>query len=181
MTAIYCSNKLKQLIGSSVLDLPVNPKNSLLGDWNGHLFSLDKRKCLAFVNNKTYYSLFFTDILKKDLVDFNDLFLSRLIQQLIFDRVTDLGIISLIKQETGNLTFFRTNNDKRTIGTMNDLIYQFKVHRDYKYDSLYEMDVVKENSLINDTFTKPTLFSDGKYSRPKQAMEVLIKVLIQEK
>jgi len=65
MGIIYCSNKLKQFLGSFVTNTLTNQFKSGLGDWNGHLFFLYGKKCLALVNNQTYYSLFIADILKK--------------------------------------------------------------------------------------------------------------------
>jgi hypothetical protein len=179
MTTIFCSNKLKQLLGPTVSENKTNLQKSPIGDWNGHLFSIDKRKCLAFVNNQTYYSIFFADILKRDLTDFHKLFTTKLINQLIYDNIIGDSEVTLIKKCCSQITLLKTNNDKKTIGIMNDLIYQFKVHRFYKYPELNQMDVCKENSLINESITKPNNYSSKNFSIPKKAMKELIKTCAQ--
>ena len=179
MTAIFCSNKLKSLIGPEDLTQYSEEVEPSIGGWNAHLFSVDKRKCLAFTNNKCYYTVFITDILKKDLKKINELFTTRLIQQLLFDNVITLRHIPLIKEVQDSIILSRTNNDKKTIGTMNDFIYQFKVHKEYKYESLYDMDVIKENSLINDTPTRPKNKPYSNYGKPKTDMKEIIETYAQ--
>lgn len=179
MTPIFCSNKLRNLIGSEKMILFTDETESSIGGWNGHLFTVDRRKCLAFVNNRSYYVIFIVDILKNDLNNFNELFTNRLIQQLLFDKIITLKYIPLIKSIQSSILLAETNNDKKTIGTMNDFIYQFKVHREYKYENLNQMDVIKENSLINDTLTKSREKSNSKYGRPKTEMKELIETYAQ--
>lgn len=179
MTPIFCSNKLRNLIGSEKMTLFTNETESYPGGWNGHLFAVDRRKCLAFVNNRSYYAIFIADILKKDLNNFNELFTNRLIQQLLFDKIITLKYIPLIKSIQSSILLAGTNNDKKTIGTMNDFIFQFKVHREYKYENLNQMDVIKENSLINDSLTKPREKSNSIYIRPKAEMKELIETYAQ--
>jgi len=179
MTTIFCSDKLKKLLGSTVSENKTILQKSPLGDWNGHLFSIDKRKCLVFVNNQTYYSIFFINILKKDLTDFHKLFTTKLIDQLIYDKIIGENEASFIKKCCSQIMLTKTNGDRKTIGIMNDLIYQFKVHRFYKYSELHQMNVIKENSLINESITKPNNYSPKNYSIPKKAMKELIKTCAQ--
>lgn len=58
-------------------------------DWNAHLFFMDKRKCIVFVNILTYYSVFIVDIVKKDLKNINEIFMKRFKEQLLQDRVVN--------------------------------------------------------------------------------------------
>jgi hypothetical protein len=53
MYTIYLSNKLQQLLSPVGLQSGSDLATSFLGDWNAHLFTVDRRKCLILVNNKT--------------------------------------------------------------------------------------------------------------------------------
>ncbi|AHM59238.1 hypothetical protein D770_04855 [Flammeovirgaceae bacterium 311] len=127
-----------------------------------------------FINNKTYYSLFLADILKKDLANFPELFLLNLIRQMLHDGVIDEQKIPLIKNVIGAITLARTNNDKKAIGTMNEFIYQFKVGCNWKYGGFYNIDLAELNASINDTLVGAG--GDGKrnYGRPIRDMKLLV-------
>jgi hypothetical protein len=42
-------------------------ETSRFGNWNGHLFTIDRRKNLIFTNDKTAYSFVLFDVVKKDV------------------------------------------------------------------------------------------------------------------
>ncbi|MDR4988788.1 MAG: hypothetical protein RG741_08145 [Bacteroidales bacterium] len=158
MTRIYCSKKLKEFIGDVYETLPVDYNELKLSDWNAHLFFVDKRKCIVFVNMLTYYSVFIADIVKKDLENIDEIFLKRLNEQLHHDGLAakDHENDSLLTKGT-KIRFIKTNNNKKVLGRINDFIYMFKVHVAYKYGLLSATDVVYENGIINTTST-------GKYT-----------------
>ena len=170
MTRIYSTKKLQGLIGNVETELPEDNKTRSLTDWNSHLFFVDKRKCLIFINNLTYYSIFIADIFKKDLAHIDKIFFLRLNEQLRHDKIINNSeSIESIFQVNG-LKFYRTNNDRRTIGRINDFVYMFKTHCLYKYDHLKNMDIVYENGLINTTPTgKPDELKKS-WSSPVQNM-----------
>lgn len=82
MTRVYCTKKLKEFIGDVDETLPADYNDLKFSDWNAHLFFVDKRKCIVFVNMLTYYSVFIADIVKKDLKNIDEIFLKRLNEQL---------------------------------------------------------------------------------------------------
>lgn len=153
MPRIYCTKKLESFIGNADQDLPSDMIYRSLQDWNAHLFFADRKKCLVFVNNRTAYSLFLADILKKDLKNIDLLFHRRLFEQLKHDNIlnTDEAFKSIFPPE--ELKFYKTNNDRKTIGRINDFVNMFKVHLFYKYDKFENMNIIYENGLIN---TAPT-------------------------
>jgi hypothetical protein len=175
MTTIFCSKKFHQFIGSKASIIPIDKSDSVIGDWNCHLFSLERKKCLIFINNKSYYSLFTVGVVKKDLTDFDTFFSDLLLEQLMYDRLISLKELPIIKKNVGQLILSQTNNDKKTIGTMNELILQFKAHRFYKYDTLEDMNIRKENSLINEFLITSKKRTDQKYIQAKELMKKLIK------
>ena len=157
MIRVYCTKKLQEFIGDVDETLPADYNDIKLSDWNAHLFFVDKRKCIVFVNILTYYSVFIADIVKNDLKNIDEIFLKRLNEQMHHD-----GLV-VKDHENGHfftdgakIRFIKTNNNKKVIGRINDFVYMFKVHVAYKYGQLNETDVVNENGLIN---TTPT----GKY------------------
>lgn len=128
MARVYCTKKLKDFIGNVEETLPDDFNDIKLSDWNAHLFFVDKRKCIAFVNILTYYSVFIVDIVKKDLKNIDDIFIARLKEQLRQDRVIDDFKNANLLIDEAKLCFIKTNNNKKVIGRINDFVDMFKVH-----------------------------------------------------
>jgi hypothetical protein len=149
MTRVYCTKKLKDFIDNVDETLPDNFNDIKLSDWNAHLFFVDKRKCMVFVNILTNYSVFIADIVKKDLKNIDEIFMMRLKEQLIQHGIVDYIDKAVFLTDGVKISFFRTNNNKKAIGRINDFVDMFKVHCSVKYGHLDEMDVVYENGLIN--------------------------------
>lgn len=173
MPTIFCTTKLAGLFKTSDFSVPESDP-SLLGDWNGHLFSIDRRKCLIFVNNKSFFCIFISDVVKKDLKDFSQFFLSRFIQQLNYEFKITNGDLARLENDFGRVTLAKTNNDKKTLGVINDLVYVLKAHCQIKYGTLAKMPVVYENGLMNEI---PRFVNKGrsKIIYPKKAMLKLVQ------
>ena len=130
---ISCSKKLSDLLG-------LKRKRDELSDscekWNGHLFYLDKRKCLVFMHKETLYAVVVLDILKKDLENLNQLFIDSFIQQLYSDNILPHGKENKIRNDYKQISFQSTNNDKSLIGSINDCVLRIKFSRDKPEDNL---------------------------------------------
>ncbi len=151
MTSVYCTKKLQDFIGKVETNLPADSNELTINDWNAHLFFIERKKCLAFVNSLTHYSVVIPAILKKDLKEINSLFFKRLTEQLVNDDVINhQKEIETIWKPT-ELCFYKTNNNKSAIGRINYLVDGFKIHYNYKYESFEFMNVVYENGLLNQT------------------------------
>lgn len=61
MIQIFCSRKLHEFVGNVEVVLPTEGIERNLNNWNGHLFFLDRKKCLVFVNNLTNYFVIMPD------------------------------------------------------------------------------------------------------------------------
>ena len=164
MTTIYCSNKLKDFIGSTRLTSVDSSTQNPFGDWNAHLFYFDRHKHLIFVNNKSFYSIIIEDIKKADLKNFDKLFLNRLTDQLVFDKVIDISDALITIQKLLPLRLSNTNNDKKTIGTMNEFIFAFKCNRDSPH--WFDKPIIEINHSVNDTLTGAGRNKDRDYGRP---------------
>ena len=104
---------------------------------------------MMFTNNKTYYALLFPSIKKADLKDLTNFFLKRLLHQLVFDKVINENETLVLLNRLLPIRLSRTNNDKKAIGTLNDLIFQFKVQCEYSNWSPQELPTI--NNRLNNT------------------------------
>lgn len=153
MIRIHCSKKLQDFIKNVETFIPTKDINRSLSDWNAHLFFVDKRKCIIVVNNLTAYSIFITDIVKKDLKNFETLFFHRLEEQLKHDKQNNqLESVESFFQ-VPRLKFYKTNNDRKTLGRINDFMYNFKGNCFHRYAHLNDINLGYENGLINTTPT----------------------------
>ncbi|MFD0991060.1 DUF6933 domain-containing protein [Mariniflexile jejuense] len=175
MHSVYCTKKLQSFIKEVEEKLPANLSEISLSDWNAHLFFIEKRKCIIFINNITFYSVFLTDILKKDLKTIDIIFKERLKEQLIHDKIieTDESTESIFPGM--KLKFYRTNNNKKVIGRINDFVDMFKIHCSYKYENFNEMNIIHENGLINGTPTGKLLELKKSWSSPIKNVKEIIK------
>lgn len=125
MQTIYFTKKLEKLINTTTIDnIVVDPDNC----WSAHLVALAGRKNILFTHKKTLYSVLLIDVLKKDMKFINTLFYTAFIQQLKVDQIYNPEIDKLYIQHFSTLQFETTDNDRKTMGTMNDIIYNLKTY-----------------------------------------------------
>ena len=71
MPILRCTTKLL----ADIDDVPqAESSPSPLGDWYGHLFTIDRRKCLMFINEPTLFVCPIFDVRKADYRDIAPLF-----------------------------------------------------------------------------------------------------------
>ena len=172
---IYCTKKLQDFIVNIDKELPKDLDEISINDWNAHLFFIDKRKCLIFVNNLTFYTLFLTNILKKDLKKINSIFKKRLQEQLIYDKIIENIDFSESVFTELEINFYKTNNNRKVIGRINDFVDVFKFHCSYRYKNLNDVNVVYENGIINTTPTGKLLEIKKSWSSPIQNVNKMRK------
>jgi hypothetical protein len=151
MPTIYVSTKLATLIGKARL----LPRDNVLAsdsltDWNAQLFSIDRRKCIIITNKATLYSFVRLDILKKDLNDLPNFFISSLFDQLKIDGLYNDKEENFWLDNFSKIVFSTTDNDKKVIGSMNDMIYQLKIAILYKTSGLENPSNIKAGNYVND-------------------------------
>ena len=171
---IYCSKKLETFLGR--ITLTIQPtESSVLGDWNGHLFTIDRKKCLVFMNNKTCYSVVMTNVLKKDLKDFTQVFKERLIRQLDHDLNINERQEIKFRKELGDIVLSKSNNDKKIIGTINHHVDNLK----YNNFGSENWDDVNVTGILNEYLVGTKLTTDrkrnGDFFRPIELMKELVK------
>lgn len=173
---IYCSKKLEAFLGQITQTIQ-STEPSDLGDWNGHQFTIDRKKCLIFMNNKTCYSVVMTNVLKKDLKDFEQVFKERLIRQLDHDLNINERQEIKFRKELGVIGLSKSNNDKKIIGTINHHVDNLKYNN---YGGGVETwDEVKVTGILNDYLVGTKITADRRrnrdFFRPIELMEDLIK------
>jgi hypothetical protein len=175
MTNIFCNKKLEKLVGKNLIASELH-SNELLGNWNANLFTMNRRKCLIVMNDVSYYCLIFLDILKKDILNFHELFYQRLIEQLDYDGVNFPVECSSKLLNACEPNFLRTNNNRKVLGTINEFIYEleYHFHMDY-YRNFDQTNVSELNHRLTDNLIgalKPKKFD---YGRPIEEMQKLLE------
>ncbi len=165
MTTIYCSNKLKDFLGSSGFS-NAGPA-SALGDWNAHLFHFARRKHLIFVNNITRYCVIAEDVLKPQLKDLDAFFTSTLAAQLSHDGIIGPTDAPAIAERILPLVLSPPNNDRSVLGNINEFIFAYKVSRENPYW------IGKRIEEIAGSLNSGPVGIKGKYSFPVQTMTAL--------
>ena len=173
---IYCSKKLETFLGQTTPTIKPT-ENSIFGDWNGHLFTVDRKRCLIFMNNRTCYSIVFTNVQKKNLKDFGQVFKERLITQLDRDiELTEEQEIKL-RKDLGDIVLTKSNNDKKIIGTINHHVDNLK-YNNYG-DGVENWDELQVTEIINGYLVGTKILPDRKrnrdFFRPVELMTELIK------
>ncbi len=175
MATIYCTKTLEKFFGAqkihSAIDHPENP----LGDWNAHLFNIKHQKNIILVNNKSYYAVLIMDIKKSMIKDFATRFIQRVTEQLVFDKVISPDEVLLFVQKIVPLTLTWTNNDKRTIGTMNEFIYQYRFS--HLYPSWEVRDLKEKNAVLNDHLVRSREGKRRDYFKPVERMKMILQII----
>lgn len=172
MTTIYCSGKLAEFLGKEKLTSPLESNENQLGNWNGHLFYYQRQKYLMFVNSKTYYAVLIPPIKKADLKNLENIFLQRLLSQLVVDQIIDEDYTLITLSRLLPIAFSRTNNNKKAIGTLNEFIYQFKGQLEYSNGIQPSLSIL--NSHLNQMPVGAGKSKERAYGWPIEDMRALI-------
>lgn len=169
MSTIFCTKTLKTFLGKSAIQGTAEPGVSFYGDWNAHLFNIKDEKNIMFVNNRSYYNVILRNIKKADVPRLSSMFIDRLSEQLIFDKVIEPDDVLIAVQRYTPVIFHGTNNDKRAIGTMNDLIYNFRFS--HLYPGWVAKSLVEMNHLMNEHLVRARGGKIGDYWVPIEKMK----------
>ncbi len=98
--------------------------DSTLGNWYVNISTIDRRKTLLFMNEKTLLSFILYGVKKSNITNIHEVFLKALNQLLLIEGV-DYPEINKLNNEYFNLEYTKTNN-KSILGNMNDLMSLYK-------------------------------------------------------
>ena len=163
MKRVYCTKKLGEYIGVVDNNLPADNSELKPTDWNAHIFTLDRKKCLIFVHSLTHYTIFIDQIKKGDLKVINDIFREKLKLQMDNDNLTINPKLSEKLCIDKEIKFYKTNNNRRILGRINDFVSNF------------DMNVAYENGIINTTPIEMTIENIKFWTTPINEMKKIIK------
>ncbi len=138
------------------LDSAATP--SPLGDWYGHVFTIERRKCIIFINEPTLFVCPVLGIVKADYLRIVPFFLGVLAQA--------LRTMGFAKEETDwilgqhdEMTLGRATN-RSTLGSLNNRIADAKAH--IAWDGGFSVsDIGSLTKWFNETPMKPIGYSNG--------------------
>jgi len=98
-----------------------------LGNWYVNLLTIDRRKTLIFMSERTLLSFLLFGVRKDNAKNLGELFTRGLVQLLELEEFTEQHIRKVFGMD-GLITISRTN-DRQALGNMNDLMrmYEFKI------------------------------------------------------
>jgi len=166
ITSIFTTKKLEKIIQKKI-DNQTNENTSPFGKWNASVLYIARKKCLIFVNSKTFYSVIIPRFSTSDLANINELFLENFESQLLFEKI---NIESKdLKKHIGEISFQKTDNDKKMTGIINYNISKLDYMK-YEYE-LFNSSVIREmTEKLN-----LTPFKQINWKLPKEMMIEMIK------
>lgn len=164
-TNIYTTKKLEKIISSRITTEDIQP-DSLLGKWNASVLYIAKKKCLIFVNSKSFFTVVIPRFSTKDLKNIDQLFFENFIAQLYYEKIEIDPM--LLKSYVEKLNFRSTDNDRKINGVIN---YNISKIDDIKYDyTLFNSGVIRE-------ITQTLNITPFKQLGWKYPVEVMAKIL----
>lgn len=128
-TKIYISRKLEKVISKSLLNNGEIGIDNPLGKWTATLFYVSHKKCLLITNSLTRFTIILDRVVTTDFSDLSHKFARTFFDQLLVEGInTDL---LTIKKLVGQVDLFSTDNDRRLIGTQNNILQYIE---DWKYE-----------------------------------------------
>lgn len=121
MPLIRCTQKLLKDLPFPIVEIQNGQENSLLGDWHANLLIIERRKCVVFMNDKTFYSLFIPGLTKADFKRLPEIFLDKLLDNLDYCALSEYRE-KIISEYDGKIRFGKTNN-KSVLGCLSDIKY----------------------------------------------------------
>lgn len=178
MVTVFCSQKLESFLGKIEAELATTSEPHL-GNWNGHSFHIDGKRCLIFLNSRNCYSVLITAILKKKVGDFGMFFRERLIRQLNDDFQLTEKTEVLVRQQLRTIQVCRTNNNRNVNGTMNQHVLALPYYTE-RFGPVEDWNELEMSRLLNDTPVSarvPANTDKSGYFSPREAMGALVSGL----
>ena len=131
MLQIRCTAKVLKQFSVPPLDtcIPV-PADSLLGDWYCNLLTIDRRKCMLFMSERTFLSFLLFGVRKDNSKSIPQVFANGLSQLLEIEGFSDEQILRVF-QDYQLCELTKTNN-RSALGNLRDLMLN------YEHSIMYE-------------------------------------------
>lgn len=158
MPILRCTSKLLKDIDDPP-SVDSAPSSSPLGDWYGHLFTVERRKCVVFINEPTLFVCIACNLRKADYHAIKPFFI-KLLTQTLFTVIHSSKHVEWILAVHAELSIGKTCS-RSTLGSLNNRVSDAKMliqhHGGLKYANI---ELVA--NLLNDTPMAPIGFSNGR-------------------
>jgi len=141
--------------------------STILGSWYANLFLIERKKCLIFVNSKTLFCFVVINQTKKDIEQIGNMFRRNLLKRLHAESISP-DVIAQIMKDQEKITICKTS-DRRILGSMNELIFHFRVICDME-EGLSNIDIDEVNNKLVGTILK----LNGEFIIPRQMLNEVI-------
>ena len=144
---IRCTLKLLAELGANTSDLyEIEKSGTLLGNWYANIFTLDRRKTLIFMNERTLLSFIIIGIIKDNIKNFPIVFING-IERILTMLDIDDAVIEKVLSEHMVIDLTRTGS-KKLLGNMNELVSLYK-HFVFHDGGLKHTDLFEVIAAIN--------------------------------
>jgi hypothetical protein len=150
------SKLLAEIDDSPSPDSPATP--SPLGDWYAHVFTIERHKCIMFLNEPTLFVCPALGVVKADYRQIVPFFVSVLAQSL---RTMDFSKVEIdwILGQHNDMTLGRATN-RSTLGSLNNRVADTKAH--IAWDGGFSVsDIGSVTKWLNGTPMKPIGYANG--------------------
>jgi hypothetical protein len=156
MPVIRCTTKLLAEIDDSVNPTPPDP--SPFGDWYGHIFSIDRRKCIIFINEPTLFVCFAAGVTKAQYRNLTQFFIDVLKSKLQTTSFTATEADCILGFHA-DLMIGKTIN-RSTMGSLNNRVIDTKCMVEY-FGGLEDCKEETVTTSLNKTPMKAIGYSNG--------------------
>ncbi|MCA9408610.1 MAG: hypothetical protein H6755_06000 [Candidatus Omnitrophica bacterium] len=129
MPTIRLTQKLQQELDfkpSNLVNVQSADSMEPFKEWYAHVYLLNRKKQLIFVEPQTLYSFSVEDVTRKDIRErFEDLFKKGLSRSLFLEGVSSAVMSKVMEVVSDEFVFAKTEN-RRTIGAMNEFVKSHK-------------------------------------------------------
>ncbi len=144
MGTIRCTRKLLD-------ELKVNTHDELresdnIGNWHANILWIDRRKCVLFTNDHTFYSFLVPAMKKPEFQNFHEVFRLNLFKNLMNEELSEKQIEYIFNVHK-EIKIAKTSN-RSVLGSMNELAFQikFSIHN---MGGLAATDLIELNHELN--------------------------------
>lgn len=144
MIKIYATRKSEEIFGQLEKD---NSIEEVCEKWNCHVLILERKRHFLFVHKETLYGIVVFNITKKELKNLHNLLLLELEDRLIQDYSNVEAVKNYISENYKELKIYSTDNDRKTLGTLNDQVHSIKAYCEDKTEKLNSAKIYCNNYL----------------------------------
>lgn len=125
MYQLRCTKKCQDILGLKSSNLSeIKDENFVLGNWYANTFTVNRRKCLLFMEENTLLSFVLVGVRKEHHKSMGKIFKNGVVQLLKLEGVSPF-IIQAFEKAPEHIEYTKTDSKKR-LGNMNDLLATYE-------------------------------------------------------